>query len=109
MKKMEAIIYLAGGKYTSSGAYPGWAYRADSPLRNKMIALYEEMYGEKPQVTAIHAGLECGLLASKIRDLDCVSFGPTMRDIHTTEECLSISSVERVWEYLVRLLEKKDS
>jgi len=108
LKKMEAITYLAGGKYTDSGSYPGWAYRADSPLRNKMIALYEEMYGEKPQVTAIHAGLECGLLASKIRDLDCVSFGPTMSDIHTTEECLSISSVKRVWEYLVRLLEKKD-
>ena len=73
-----------------------------------MIALYEEMYGEKPQVIAIHAGLECGLLASKIEDLDCVSFGPTINNIHTTEEYLSISSVERVWEYLVRLLEKKD-
>jgi len=108
LKKMEAIICLAGGKFTYTGDYPGWAYRADSPLRKKMIALYEEMYGEKPQVTAIHAGLECGLLASKIRDLDCVSFGPTICNIHTTEEYLSISSVERVWEYLVRLLEKKD-
>ena len=104
MKKMEALIYLAGGKYTCTGSYPGWAYRVDSPLRNKMMALYEEMYGQKPQVEAIHAGLECGLLASKINDLDCVSFGPNMYNIHTTEEYISISSVERVWEYLVRLL-----
>ncbi len=108
LKKMEAIIYLAGGKYTCTGSYPGWAYRVDSPLRDKMIALYEEMYGTKPQVEAIHAGLECGLLASKIADLDCVSFGPNMYNIHTTEEYLSISSVARVWEYIVRLLEKKD-
>lgn len=108
LKKMEAITYLAGGKFICTGSYPGWAYRVDSPLRDKMIALYEEIYGAKPQVEAIHAGLECGLLASKIEDLDCVSFGPNMYNIHTTEEYLSISSVERVWEYLVRLLEKKD-
>ena len=57
---------------------------------------------------AIHAGLACGLLGSKISDLDCVSFGPQMSDIHTTEESLSISSTKRVWEYLVRLLEEKD-
>ena len=104
LNKMEAIIYLAGGKYTCTGSYPGWAYRVDSPLREKMIILYEEMYGSKPQVEAIHAGLECGLLASKIHDLDCVSFGPNMYNIHTTEEYISISSVQRVWEYLVRLL-----
>lgn len=104
LNKMEALIYLAGGKYTCTGSYPGWAYRVNSPLRDKMMALYEEMYGQKPQVEAIHAGLECGLLASKINDLDCVSFGPNMYNIHTTEEYISISSVERVWEYLVRLL-----
>ncbi len=59
-------------------------------------------------VEAIHAGLECGLLGSKITDLDCVSMGPDMKDIHTTEETLSISSTKRVWEYLVRVLETKD-
>lgn len=97
---------LAGGSYTVSGDYPGWKYRADSPLRDKMALLYEKMYGEKPVVEGIHAGLECGLLGSKIPDLDCVSFGPQMTDIHTTEETLSISSTKRVWEYLVRLLEE---
>lgn len=106
--KVEAIIGLAGGQDTVTGDYPGWQYRLDSPLREKMVALYRRMYGEEPKVEAIHAGLECGLLGSKIDNLDCVSFGPNMRDIHTTEETLSISSTARVWEYLVKLLEEKD-
>ena len=106
--RLSCITKLAGGNQTVTGDYPGWKYRADSPLREKMVALYEKMYGEKPKVEAIHAGLECGLLGSKISDLDCVSFGPQMSDIHTTEESLSISSTKRVWEYLVRLLEEKD-
>lgn len=107
IRKLQAVTGLAGGETTVSGDYPGWRFRKDSPLREKMVALYEEMYGKKPKVEAIHAGLECGILGSKIEDLDCVSMGPDMQDIHTTEETLSISSVRRVWEYLVRLLEKK--
>lgn len=106
--KVAAVVSLAGGDYELSGDYPGWKYRVDSPLREKMIALYREMYGEEPKVEAIHAGLECGLLGSKIADMDCVSFGPQMSDIHTTEETLSISSTARVWEYLIRFLEEKD-
>ncbi len=106
--KLAAVTTLSGGTYTISGDYPGWKYRVHSPLRDKMVALYTEMYGESPKVEAIHAGLECGLLGSKIEDLDCVSFGPQMSDIHTTEETLSISSTARVWEYLVKLLETKD-
>lgn len=108
LDKVQALTALAGGRCDITGDYPGWAYRVDSPLRDKMVALYEEMYGEKPRVEAIHAGLECGILASKIADLDGISFGPNMYDIHTTEETLSISSTQRVWEYLVRLLETKD-
>ena len=73
-----------------------------------MVNLYEKMYGSKPKVEAIHAGLECGLLGSKIENLDCVSLGPNMKAIHTTEETLSISSVSRVWEYLIRVLEEKE-
>lgn len=107
IEKLMAVVVLAGGEAGVRGEYPGWAYRVDSPLRDKMITLYEEMYGEKPQVEAIHAGLECGLLAGKIKDLDCVSFGPNMSNIHTTEEYLSVASTERVWKYLVRLLERK--
>lgn len=106
--KLEAVTKLAGGSSVVSGDYPGWKYRKDSPLRDKMIAVYEKMYGESPKVEAIHAGLECGILGSKIKNLDCVSIGPQMHDIHTTEETLSISSTRRVWEYLVNLLEEKD-
>lgn len=108
IEKLMAVTALSGGSSLVSGDYPGWQYRKVSPLRDKMVALYEKMYGNTPRVEAIHAGLECGILGSKIRDLDCVSIGPNMRDIHTTEETLSISSTKRVWEYLVRLLEEKE-
>lgn len=108
VEKVAAATLLAGGTYELSGDYPGWQYRVESPLREKMIAVYENMYGDKPKVEAVHAGLECGILASKITDLDCVSLGPQMNDIHTTEETLSISSTKRVWEYLLQLLEVKD-
>ena len=106
----DRVICLAesyGGKAVISGNYPGWAYRADSPLRDKMCALYEEMYGKKPVLKAIHAGLECGLLSDKIQDLDCVSIGPDMKDIHTTEEKLYISSSRRVYEFVKALIERK--
>ena len=106
--KLAALVELTGGDYVVTGDYPGWKYRVHSPLREKMVKLYVEMYGTEPKVEAIHAGLECGLLGSKISDLDCVSLGPDMKDIHTTEETLSISSTKRVWEYLVKVLETKD-
>jgi len=106
--KLAALVELTGGDYVVTGDYPGWKYRVHSPLREKMVKLYTEMYGTEPKVEAIHAGLECGLLGSKISDLDCVSMGPDMKDIHTTEETLSISSTKRVWEYLVKVLETKD-
>ena len=103
----DKICYLTeflGGEYTVQGAYPAWEYRKDSPLRDQMVEVYEEMYGEKPNVVAIHAGLECGLFY-KIEGLDCVSLGPNMKDIHTSEEVLDIASTERVWKYLVKVLE----
>lgn len=104
----DKICYLTeflGGEYTVQGAYPAWEYRKDSPLRDQMVEVYEEMYGEKPNVVAIHAGLECGLFYKKIEGLDCVSLGPNMKDIHTSEEVLDIASTERVWKYLVEVLE----
>lgn len=108
LDKLQAVCALAAGDMEISGSYPGWKYRVESPLRDKMVRVYEEMYGSKPKVEAIHAGLECGILGSKIADLDCVSMGPDMFNVHTTEEKLSISSTAKVWNYLVRLLEEKD-
>ena len=106
-RKLSAISYLAGAEVEMRGNYPGWAYRKNSPLRDKMIRIYEEMYGEKPRVEAIHAGLECGLFVGKLPELDCISCGPDMQNIHTTKEVLSISSVKRVWEYLLEILGQK--
>ncbi|MBP5197792.1 MAG: aminoacyl-histidine dipeptidase [Lachnospiraceae bacterium] len=107
--KIRAVTELAGGFITVEGSYPGWKYRVDSPLRDKMVRVFEDMYGKKPEVKAIHAGLECGLLGDKLKDLDCVSIGPDMQDIHTTEEKLSVASTTRVWEFLIRVLAEKDN
>ena len=103
--KLEYLTEFLGGEYEIKGAYPAWEYRKDSPLRDKMVEVYEQMYGEKPKVVAIHAGLECGLFYKKMEGLDCVSLGPDIIDIHTSEEKLSISSTRRVWNYLIKVLE----
>lgn len=72
-----------------------------------MIRVYREMYGKEPVIQAIHAGLECGILAGKLEGLDAVSIGPDMIGIHTTEEKLSISSTKRVWEYILEVIKCK--
>ena len=72
-----------------------------------MLSVYQDMYGKDMIPQAIHAGLECGLLSGKIEGLDCVSIGPDMVHVHTTDEKLSISSTRRVWEYLVEVLKRK--
>jgi dipeptidase D len=69
------------------------------------VDAYKELYGEEPVVLGIHAGLECGLFASKLEGLDAVSFGPQMENIHTTDEVLSISSTKRTWELVLKILE----
>ena len=107
LEKLEIIFKMVGASFNTSGEYPGWAFRVDSPLRDKMVRVYEEMYGVKPEIQAIHAGLECGLFLGKNPDLDCISFGPNMCSIHTTEEKLSISSTKRTWEFLVAVLKDR--
>ena len=105
-EKLYVLTEALGGTCKTTGDYPGWAYRVDSPLRDLMLRIFGEMYGREPIVEAIHAGLECGFFLDKIPQLDCVSMGPDMKDIHTTEERMSISSVKRVWEYLVEVLKQ---
>lgn len=107
--RLLAITEQTGGSCEVSGSYPGWAFRADSPLRKKMVSIYEKMYGKPPKVEAIHAGLECGLFMEKIQNLDCVSFGPDILDIHTVNEKLDIASAKRVWEYLLEILAEKET
>lgn len=93
-----------GCEFGSEGSYPAWEYNKNSLLRDKMIKVYERMYKKSPEVVAIHAGLECGLLSEKLSGLDAVSIGPDMADIHTPRERLSVASVERVYDYLINLL-----
>ncbi|MBO5129578.1 MAG: aminoacyl-histidine dipeptidase [Oscillospiraceae bacterium] len=106
LKKLQELAQFHGAAYSQMGEYPAWEYRADSKLRDVMVQTYTEMYGKDPQVLAIHAGLECGLLGEKLPGLDCVSIGPQMHDIHTSREKLEIASTERVWKYLLEVLKK---
>ena len=105
--RMKFLTEYLGGSMEVSGVYPAWEYRRDSRLREDMVRIYEEMFGRKPEVQAIHAGLECGILASRIPDLDCVSMGPDILDIHTTKERMSIPSVERMWRYILEVVKTK--
>lgn len=104
--KICFLTEFLGGDYTEEGAYPGWEYNPDSKLHPLMVDVYEKMYGEKPVVEVIHAGLECGLFFECMPGLDCVSFGPDMESIHSVNEKLSISSVARTWEYLLAVLKE---
>ncbi len=104
--RLEHLAEFLGGDTTVSGDYPAWEYRMDSPLRERVQEVYRELFGKAPVFEAIHAGLECGILSEKIKDLDCVSFGPDNFDIHTPKERLSVSSTERVWRFLTAFLEK---
>lgn len=105
-KKLSAVTKALGGSIEFTGDYPAWEYRPESPLRDRMMGVYRRQYGAEPKVVAIHAGLECGLLSAKLPGLDCVSFGPNMKDIHTTKESMSISSVQRTWAFLLEVLKE---
>lgn len=104
LSKLEALAQFYEGTYSEMGDYPAWEYRKDSTLRDTMVHIYQQMFHKEPQVVAIHAGLECGLLSEKLPGLDCVSIGPDMHDIHTSRERLEINSTNRTWEFLLEIL-----
>ncbi|MBO5837387.1 MAG: aminoacyl-histidine dipeptidase [Oscillospiraceae bacterium] len=104
LEKLRQLAAFHGANYSQMGDYPAWEYRADSPLRDTMVRIYQDMFGKDPVVNAIHAGLECGLLGKKLPGLDCVSIGPDMCDIHTSRERLNIASTQRTWEFLKEIL-----
>ncbi len=103
--KLKEFTEFLGGTYQTMGEYPAWEYKPDSKLRDLMITLYRDHFDREPIIEAIHAGLECGILADKMPGLDIVSIGPDMYDVHTPKERLSISSTKRVFDYLVKILE----
>lgn len=104
LDRITAIVELLGGEAEVEGDYPAWEYKQDSSLRPQIAKVYKQLYGKDPVFETIHAGLECGLLSEKIKNLDCVSFGPDNFDIHTPKERLSISSTGRVWDFIVEFL-----
>ncbi|MFI3176355.1 MAG: aminoacyl-histidine dipeptidase [Eubacteriales bacterium] len=105
LDRMTLLLEQLGGSSEIKSIYPAWEYLEESQLRNRMTRIYEKMYGEEMELQGVHAGLECGILSKKIPDLDCVSFGPNLYNIHTTEETASISSIARVWDYIVAVIE----
>ena len=104
LEQLRKLCQFYDGSYSQMGEYPAWEYNKDSALRETVDRVYTEMFGKKPEILAIHAGLECGLLGEKIPGLDCVSIGPQMHDIHTSRERLDIASTERVWKFLLEVL-----
>lgn len=104
LQRLNDLVCFYGGSYSQMGEYPAWEYKEDSKLRDLMVATYKRMFSKEPEVVAIHAGLECGLLGEKLPGLDCVSIGPQMHDIHTSREKLEIASTKRTWEFLLEIL-----
>lgn len=109
-EKEELLAYLKtladkyGASYSLFGEYPAWEYKKESQLRDTMVEVYTNLFGKAPEVIALHAGLECGLLSEKVEGLDCVSIGPQMHDIHTSSERIEIGSTERTWKFLLEVL-----
>ncbi len=102
--KLCSLVDFLGGKSELYGDYPGWEYNPDSEFRDALVNSCFKILGKKPKIKAIHAGLECGVFSEKIPNLDCVSYGPDIYDIHTPCEALSIASTQRVWEIITDFL-----
>lgn len=106
LSKLEDISNSFNATFIRKGEYPAWEYKKDSKLREVFIESYKKIYNDSPKIEAIHAGLECGLFSAKIKNLDCISIGPQMYDIHTSREKLDIASTERTWNLLLEVLKR---
>lgn len=105
-EKLTAFADYAGVKSDRFGHYPPWEFKENSPLQSLYKKIYNEQFGEETKIVAIHAGLECGIFASAIKDFDCIAIGPRMFDIHTVNERLSISSTAEMFNLLKNLLKE---
>ena len=105
---IESVFFLAGFDVEHSDGYPGWSPNPDSKLLATTVECYRNLFATEPKVRAIHAGLECGLFLEKYPHLEMVSFGPTLRGVHSPDERLEISTVDKFWKLLVELLKVID-
>ncbi len=102
--KISNILKDNEAEFEFSAGYPEWRFRADSKLRDKALEVYKKMYNKDMKVEVIHAGLECGAISQNYSDIDFISIGPNLREVHTPSEYLEIDSVERVYNYLIELI-----
>jgi len=98
------ILDLAGAEVSIEGGYPGWKPNLNSPILAVAKSTYRDLYGRDPEVKAIHAGLECGIIGEKYPGMDMVSLGPTLEAVHSPDEKIYIDSVEKYWTYLLAIL-----
>ena len=105
-EKVITLTRALGGAVEIPASYSAWQYRPDSHLRDVMVEAFRAVYGEEPRIAALHAGLECGILSGKMPDLDCISFGPDLTNIHTPRERLHIASTERTWKLTLETLKR---
>lgn len=101
---IKAVFQLAGAEVIQNDGYPAWKMNPNSQLTKAAVDAYKKIFGKEPIVRGIHAGLECGLFSEKYPELDMVSFGPTLRDVHTPDERLLIPTVQMVWDNLLEML-----
>jgi dipeptidase D len=102
--KVRASMELGGAEVESSDGYPSWEPNVNSPILHVSEEVYKKVFGKAPQIVAIHAGLECGLVGEKYPGMDMISFGPNLFDVHTPSEKVQISSVQKIWKFLLELL-----
>ena len=105
-EQLDRCAKVVGAKIVVASEYPGWEYKPESKLRTIMVDTYKDMYGKEPEIVTVHAGLECGLFLNKRPELNCVSIGSNLRDVHSFKESLDIASAERVWDYLKELMSR---
>ncbi len=101
---IKAVFQLAGAEVVQNDGYPAWKMNPNSKLTKLAVEAYKKLFHKEPKVLGIHAGLECGLFSERYPDLDMVSFGPTLRNVHTPDECLYIPTVQMVWDHLTEIL-----
>ncbi len=101
---VRTIFEMGGATATGSDGYPGWKPNLDSPILKVAVQTYKALYGKEPEVKAVHAGLECGIIGEKFPGMDMVSFGPTLEGVHSPDEKIYIDTVDKYWNYLLAIL-----
>ena len=106
---VQSVFKLAGATYESGEGYPGWQPNLESEILKIATGSYKKLFGNKPDVRAIHAGLECGLIGKKYPGMDMISFGPTVKGAHSPDEKLNIKTTQHFWNFTLDILKNVPS